>query len=201
MPLASRLTMATLEENAFWAQAQAGDEDARSAVARLTIEVSRLELAARGAPRDEIDALAQQAAVSVLAFLQRGGEVTRNLRAFLKCRARGVLSDFRKRSRSRHEAVPIDEDFDPRSSIETPEARARRVELGEAVTDCQERLRNYKPELAEAIKLRYDDDLSNTEIAELVGASPNAINIRVFRALQNLRECLNGKGVREDFLG
>lgn len=174
----------------LWNKSRDGDAAARDELARLAHAIALRELARRGAPRDDHDDLAQEAVRATLAGLDRGHEAPRDLPAFLKYKAWGVLSDLRKRMRARPRAIEASE-VDPPSPATGPEGGVRASELAAALRACRERL---PLDQRETLRLRYELGLESDESAERLGTTRNAVHVRVCRALAALRECLRRRG-------
>lgn len=173
----------------LWHACTAGDADARDALARLAHSIAERELARRGArPSDRAD-LAQEAVRSALACIGSGLGAPKDLGAFLKFRAWGVLSDFRKRMRNR--PTTIEELEAVAADSAAPDRGLRAVELRDALDDCRARLAE---EQRETLRLRYEAGLEADHVAELTRSNRNTVHVRVFRALAALRDCLRRKG-------
>lgn len=176
----------------LWDGVRGADAAAREELARLAWSTARSELLRRRAPSGEVDDLAQEAVRSTLAYAERGGPTPKDLGAFLKYRAWGVLSDWRKKERAR--AVHVDpnpavERADPTSG---PRERAEHRQLLEALRDCRTRV---SAEQRETLELRYSQGLEGDAIAARLGVHRNTVHVRVHRALIALRECLERKGL------
>lgn len=176
----------------LWSRARAGEARAREELAALALAAARRELAARRAPPGIVEDLAQDAVRQTLAFLADGGEEPRELRAFLKWRAFGVLSDWRKKERRRTMHLPAAEA--PADPAAEPE-RALPADLAAALEDCRARLAETDRSV---LALRYEGALDAAELAERLATTRNAIHVRVFRALARLRDCLEKKGWRAE---
>ena len=113
------------------------------------------------------------------------------MRAFLKFRAWGVLSDQRKMRR--HPTL------DDPTALEQAPARGHApagsglagAELASALEDCLERL---GPEQRQAVEMRYSGELDAESGAAQLAIARSTLHVRVFRALEKLRECLGRKG-------
>jgi RNA polymerase sigma factor (sigma-70 family) len=75
------------------------------------------------------------------------------------------------------------------------EAEARRSEMCDEVQDCLGRM---KEKYRRVIELRFVDELSEHDIAALLNITDVNCRIRIYRALQLLRECLIRKGIKEN---
>ena len=73
----------------------------------------------------------------------------------------------------------------------SPEPGARRVlERAETATAVREAIAALPADLREAIVLFEYEQLSHAEIAEVVGATPKAVETRIYRAREKLRAAL-----------
>src|SRR5687767_2745629 len=120
---------ASTSESDLWVRAQQGDELARERLGRLAREIAAAELARRRVGRDAAEDLVQEVARSTLAFAARGAESPRDLQAFLKYRAWGVLSDHRKRMRTSLPVVDAAQVREPSAREPGPERVAQRSQL------------------------------------------------------------------------
>ena len=64
------------------------------------------------------------------------------------------------------------------------------IEIGAEVAVILKGLNELPSQYREVVYLRYAEDLSPKEIAEIVGATPNAISIRLNRGIAELRKIL-----------
>lgn len=175
-----------------WESARNGDPSARDGLARLAHEIAARELSARRVAPSEAEDLAQEAVRSFLAYLAGPGDAPLEIRAFLKWRTLGVLSDHRKRRRAR--AMEIAHEAPPEPAVESrgPVSVAIAAQVRDALADCRERL---SEDARAVLALRYEGGLEAGDIAERLGVTRNAIHVRTFRALAALRECLVRKGI------
>lgn len=166
---------------------------ARDELAALALATARSELARRGAPPADAADLAQEAVRTLLAYVARGEDAPRDLGAFLKYRAWGVLSDYRKRQRSKSVHTPLQAlPLEPADRARGPREHAERRQLLDALADCRSRL---SAEQRATLELRYELGLEGDAAAQHLGVHRNTIHVRVHRALLALRECLERKGL------
>ena len=176
----------------LWERARAAGPE-RDELAELARAIARAELARRGAASRELADLAQEAVRSTLAYVARGADAPEDLRAFLKYRAWGVLSDHRKRQRSRAVHAPLpSEPSELADPARGPRELAERRQLLAALADCRSRL---NAEQRETLELRYGQGLEGDAAAQRLGGHRNTVHVRVHRALIALRECLERKGL------
>jgi RNA polymerase sigma factor (sigma-70 family) len=177
----------------LWALASQGDSRARERLAEVALAATRAELARRGIRGMELADLVQEAQRTTFAFLARNPVPPKDLWTFLKYRAWGVLSDHRKKMR----ASPLEHpsDLEPALRLVPEERQAadplRAQELGSALADCRRRL---PAELGRVLAMRYDSELATEGIQRRLGVHRNTIHVRIFRALERLRGCMDEKG-------
>jgi len=110
-----------------------------------------------------------------------------NLRAFVYKVARNLIID---NSRKRKD-VSLDQMLDD-AKISLPATSANQVESyvdGRLLLRSLEQLdEQYK----EVVMLRYIEEMTPAEIAEVLGEKANAVSIRINRGISKLRELING---------
>lgn len=178
--------------SALWAAARSGDAGARAELSRAASEVARRVLAARRVPAADVDDLAQETVVSCLAFLDSRADAPREIAGFLKWRALGILSDHRRRARSRTMPTHDEHWIDLATNALGPVVAARAGEVRAALEDCRARL---GADARAVLELRYEGGCDAAAIATRLGVTRNAVHVRTFRALAALRECLERKGI------
>jgi RNA polymerase sigma-70 factor, ECF subfamily len=109
--------------------------------------------------------------------------------AFLRWLAvRRALDRLRRRRAEARRVVPIDETADFCSSAREPQIEAEWNELTERVRNEVRRLPRQQ---AEAFWLQCVEQMSQSEIGELLGVTPGAVGVLVHRARQRLRQTLS----------
>ena len=187
-----RGTSAALDAQ-LWVRASGGDAAARTELAELALAATRAELSRRGVQGSVLADLLQEAQRTTFAFLARNPLPPKDLWTFLKYRAWGVLSDHRKKMR----ASPLDYQGDLEPLLrKRPVDRSvgdalRSKEIAAALADCRRKL---PPELGRVLAMRYDSGLATEGIQHRLGVHRNTIHVRVFRALERMRECMGAKG-------
>jgi RNA polymerase sigma-70 factor (ECF subfamily) len=107
-----------------------------------------------------------------------------------------ALNFARKRLRwwRRRPSISLDEwmQADSLESIAktAPAAGATRLESAEVAAAVRDAIAALPPDLREAIVLFEYENLSHAEIADIVGATPKAIETRIYRAKEKLRATL-----------
>lgn len=180
-----------VDEGSLWERARAGEPEARGALGQLAREVAERELRARRARPQELPDLVQETLRSTFAFLEQADEAPRELRAFLKFRAWGVLSDQRKMRRQPTLDDPTTLEQAPAHGHAAATSGLVGAELAAALEDCLERL---GPEQRQAVEMRYTGEVDADPPAAQLSIARSTLHVRVFRALEKLRECLGRKG-------
>lgn len=185
------------EDGALMARVQAGDEAALAALMErweLPVKglIARIVLNAR-----EAEELAQETFVRV--WQQRGkfraGAAFRPwVFAIAVNLARNRLRWWRRRPEVALEEWSGTEDGGQRTENRGQMAQggARGLEAAERAAAVREAIAALPLELREAIVLFEYEQLSHTEIAAAVGATPKAVESRLYRAREKLRKSLAG---------
>lgn len=99
-----------------------------------------------------------------------------------------LVINHRKSSKNNgHSSLP--DTLEEPSAFYSPEASAQMKADGELVWG---QVRKLSPEQRQVVVLRFLDDLSYADIAELLGKSVGAVRVLQFRALRNLRSLIQG---------
>lgn len=110
-------------------------------------------------------------------------------RTWLLTIARNTVTDHLRRSRRQGSMnIPLDRMPDLVSSLPSPEQRLIKEERIRALLQAVNSLRAGEQEI---LSLRYGSGLANTEIARQLGISPNAVAVRLHRALKRLRKVVD----------
>jgi len=84
--------------------------------------------------------------------------------------------------RGRRRALPLEGDV--------PAASADPIDLETPATDVRRAFVALSPQDQYVLTLKYQDDFSNPEIAEILGLTPNHVGVLLYRAKQNLRRAV-----------
>jgi len=180
-----------IDDCELWSRARESGPE-RERLADFALASARSELARRRAPREELEDLAQEAVRSTLAYVAAGAPPPRDLAAFLKYRAWGVLSDLRKHRRRRPVTETIASIHEPDDPARGPRTTFEQGQLLSALVECRKRL---GADLRHTVELRYLSGMESDAIAAHLRVHRNTVHVRVHRALIALRECLQRKGV------
>lgn len=102
------------------------------------------------------------------------------------------LARSHARWKGRHPTVPMENEsgvltHDPADPSPTPDAAA---ELAEKARRVNQAISKLPADLREALLLFTVEQMSQTEVAAVLRCSPKAVEVRVYRARQQLREAL-----------
>ncbi|MBU1146499.1 RNA polymerase sigma factor [Patescibacteria group bacterium] len=121
---------------------------------------------------------------------EMGSEVIDNLRAFLYQTARNTVIDF-YRSRDQKEFVALPQENDeeklPVEIIDVKQDLVEKIELASDLEEVKKALQKIREEYREVIILRFVEEMSITETAEILGKSEGAVRVLVHRAVAALR--------------
>ena len=123
---------------------------------------------------------------------EMGSEVIDNLRAFLYQTARNTVIDFyRSRDQKEFVALPQESDEEKSAAVEIVDEKQDLVEKIELASDLEEvkkALQKIREEYREIIILRFIEEMSVKETAEILGKSEGAVRVLLHRAVAALKE-------------
>jgi RNA polymerase sigma-70 factor (ECF subfamily) len=134
-----------------------------------------------------------------------GSEVIDNLRAFLYQTARNAVIDF-YRTRDRREIVSLpqgQEDKNEKLTMEIMDEKqdlVEKVELASDIEEVKKALQKIKEEYREVIILRFIEELSVKETAEILGKSEGAVRVLLHRAVAALKEEATQKILAQNYV-
>ena len=97
--------------------------------------------------------------------------------------ARNLIADHYRKSGRTVPLTPIMED-----NLAAPGSIEHDAQVKEEMSDLVEIMKGLKDEYREVLELRYQDEMSIDEIAELLGKTPNAVRVLLHRAKQALKK-------------
>ena len=114
-----------------------------------------------------------------------------NLRAFLYQTARNAVIDF-YRTRGQRETVilPTDESSGEQLKVDLVDPKQdllQKVELSSDIEEVKKSLQKLKEEYREVIVLKFIEEMSIKEAAEVLGKSEGAVRVLLHRAVSSLR--------------
>ncbi|MBI5071369.1 sigma-70 family RNA polymerase sigma factor [Candidatus Falkowbacteria bacterium] len=123
---------------------------------------------------------------------EMGSEVIENLRAFLYQAARNAVIDFyRSKDQKEFIALPQEacEEEKPRVEIiDTKQDLVEKINLASDLEDVKKSLQKIRDEYREVIVLRFIEEMSVKETAEILGKSEGAVRVLLHRAVAALKE-------------
>lgn len=130
--------------------------------------------------------LVQESFMKTWEYLASGKQID-NIKPFLYKVATNLIIDQSRRRHSPETSLEELQDlgFDP------PDPHAVQVEKLVDAKFAAEKLKNLPDMYREAVTLRYINDLSPKEIAEIIGESENVVSVRINRGINQLRKMLN----------
>jgi RNA polymerase sigma factor (sigma-70 family) len=175
----------------LWLRAVTGDREAEEHVVAMALAIAREEYRKRRLGADLAEELAQRSGLTVLTYLRSGKGVVSNLHAFLRWRARGVLSDHVRGTRGKGKVLEVLEVEADLPAHDTTDAVLDGERLA-ALTEC---IRTLPNPLRMIIVPYYENGSSLREVAELTGVPRSTAAVRLTQGLSALRNCLRSKGV------
>lgn len=136
--------------------------------------------------RERAKEIAQEAFCRTWETLSRGEEIE-NIRAFTYRVANNLIIDESRKKKMTSLDVLMEEGFDPKDT-RVPDA-ALSLD-GKRVREVAAQL---DPVYRDAVLLRYHDNLTPKEIAEITGETPNVISVRIHRGVNMLRVLLSAE--------
>lgn len=127
--------------------------------------------------------LMQETFMRMWGYLSKGGEVL-NMRAFLYRIANNLLADEARKKKEMSLDKLQEDGFDP-GLDETPMMQSK-IEHSRVLRSLSRLDSSYR----DMIIMRYVNELSPSEIAEVTGESANAVSVRIYRGLKQLRSSL-----------
>lgn len=124
---------------------------------------------------------------------EMGSEVIDNLRAFLYQTARNTVIDFyRSRDQKEFVALPQEQENDEEKPsmeiIDEKQDLVEKIELASDLEEVKKALQKIREEYREIIVLRFVEEMSVKETAEILGKSEGAVRVLLHRAVAALKE-------------
>lgn len=135
--------------------------------------------------RERAEELVQETFVRFWEYLGKEKKIE-NIRAFLYRIATNLIIDESRKKKTESLDALLEDAPHLEPEGEGAESVARPALMREAL----EYMQQLKPEEREIIMMRFVDDLSPKEIAEVLRTNPNVVSVRLHRAIQSLRRIL-----------
>lgn len=146
------------------------------------------------APAPEVDDLVEMIFIKAWINLEKYEKRDVNFSAWLFKIAHNVVIDHR---RSHRPLFEIKEDFEDESEKSAPKKITEKSMLSDVVREAVDRL---KEPYRQVVTLKFLIGLTNTEIAEIMNEREGNIRVLQFRALKELKNLLEERGVQAEFL-
>lgn len=131
--------------------------------------------------------LAQEAFARLWVRMAEGREVP-NPRAFLYLVTRRLIIDWYRKTKTSSLDRGLDEEGEENTFDPADDRALAEIEAGPEGRRVMALLNKLDEDHREVIHLRFVEELSPREIAEILGVSPNAVSIRITRGLAALRK-------------
>lgn len=142
--------------------------------------------------RQDAEDLTSEVFLRVWQYVGETEDIIENLRALIYKIARNLVIDFYRR-RSRAEYVVAD---DVLENIQDTHQQSllNEIEAKVDIRNIEHIMRKLKDEYREVIVLRFIEDLSISEIADILDKSKGSVRVILHRALKVTRELINQDG-------
>lgn len=131
--------------------------------------------------RERAKDLVQETFMRAWKYISEGKQVLHTKALLYRMANNLIIDEYRKRKESSLEALQ-EQGFEPGHA---PEGTIQNIIEGKKMAAA---LAHIGSPYREAVIMRYIDDLTPKEIAELVGESQNTISVRINRGLEKLRK-------------
>jgi RNA polymerase sigma-70 factor, ECF subfamily len=105
-----------------------------------------------------------------------------NVTAFLYKVARNIIADHYRKSKRTEPLTPALE-----ATTAAPGSFTHDLEIHEEAEQLLSLMASLKPEHREVLAMRYQDEMSIAEIAEILGKNSNAVRVLLYRAKQAIK--------------
>ena len=138
--------------------------------------------------KEDAEDLASKTFMKTWDYIVNGKKIDQ-MRAFLYRVAHNAIIDFYK-SRQRQQEKEMSLDAFEDETIDIPDETdfVKDIEIRNAIKDVQEKIKELPDNYGEIIILRYINDLSLKEIAEVTGLTENNATVRLHRATEALKK-------------
>ena len=126
--------------------------------------------------------MTQDVFLKVWSYLQQKHSIL-NMRAFLYRLADNLVIDWYRKRKSQSLDILLDEGFEPIATDNKIEEQAE-------ITHSLAKFRELRADDQKLLTLRFVEDLSPSEIADILNESENTVSVRIHRAIKRLRALL-----------
>lgn len=132
--------------------------------------------------------IAQDTFMKTWEYIKQGKKVD-SLKSFLYKVARNLIIDNSRKKKSQSLDYLISEGLEPSSDTDIQFEYDEVITAQRALTLLEELPGKYQ----DIINLRFIEDLSITEISEIIGESSNTVSVRIHRGLSKLKKIIKNK--------
>jgi len=149
--------------------------------------------------KEEAEDLSSAVFLKIWSYLQENNIIdSKTLRPLLYKIARNIIIDhYRKINQS--ENVSLDKTMEQGGLIDVKQDIAQRAEVMYDLMVIETKLPELKEEYREVIIMRYINELSIKEIAEILDKSKGNVRALIYRALSTLKELMNQDENKNNF--
>ncbi|MSR71693.1 MAG: RNA polymerase sigma factor [Candidatus Taylorbacteria bacterium] len=138
--------------------------------------------------RDEAKDMLQDTFIKTWQYIQGGGEVL-NIKAFLYRTAHNIVVDHYRKKKSVSLDELFEEGFDTSHDTPTVQDLENQIDGAEAMKLLDKIPKQYR----DLIFMKYVEELSIKEIAEILDEPANNISVKIHRAIEKLKEIYNDR--------
>ncbi len=176
--------MSKIKEKILLTKIKAGEKDAFGELYDLYVEKIYRFIYFKISGVAEAEDLTSEVFLRVWQYI-RDGIAVDNIKAFLYRVSRNVVIDFYRKNLGK-ETVNI-EDHDIVDNLRADNL-IERIDTNNQIKGIMEKLDNLKEEYREVVLLKYAEEYSNAEIAEIMGRSKGAVRVLLYRAIEALKK-------------
>ena len=149
--------------------------------------------------KEEAEDLSSAVFLKIWSYLQENNIIdSKTLRPLLYKIARNIIIDHYRKINQR-ENVSLDKTMEQGGLIDVKQDIAQRAEVMSDLMVIETKLPELKEEYREVIIMRYINELSIKEIAEILDKSKGNVRVLIYRALSVLRELMNQDENKNNF--
>ena len=149
--------------------------------------------------KEEAEDLSSAVFLKIWSYLQENNIIdSKTLRSLLYKIARNIIIDHYRKINQR-ENVSLDKTMEQGGLIDVKQDIAQRAEVMSDLMVIETKLPELKEEYREVIIMRYINELSIKEIAEILDKSKGNVRVLIYRALSTLKELMNQDENKNNF--
>jgi len=149
--------------------------------------------------KEEAEDLSSAVFLKIWSYLQENNIIdSKTLRPLLYKIARNIIIDHYRKINQR-ENVSLDKTMEQGGLIDVKQDIAQRAEVMSDLMVIETKLPKLKEEYREVIIMRYINELSIKEIAEILDKSKGNVRVLIYRALSTLKELMNQDENKNNF--